>query len=193
MLPHDVEVIWDGISDTSPEHIKVLKGEFLSSGRSFVDTRTANTTVSFNLNAILETDENHYSLLMGPPNHFVEGAKPMTALIRSDWYGNTSLNFCWIITTPNVPVLFKKGTPFMFLINYPKQLLERTEFKVKTMTPEHSQQIRKYAEDRKNFYAENPGMKFTNMYRKGLDGTHEQESKHIDKVYRPMPSEPIYE
>jgi hypothetical protein len=33
----------------------------------------------------------------------------MTALIRSDWYKTSTLQYCWQITTPNKPVLFKAG------------------------------------------------------------------------------------
>lgn len=192
LLPHDVEVVWDGISTSEPHHVKITKGQFFKNGKSFVDTGTANGTISFNIDAMIETDLDHYSLLMGPPNYFINGAKPMSALIRSDWYKNNSLTFCWMMTTPNKPVLFKKGMPFMFLINYPKNLLETTKFIINTMTEEKKEQIRKYNEDKQNFYKENPNFNFANMYRKGLDGINEESSKYLDKVYRPRPGDVEY-
>lgn len=193
LLPQDVEVIWDGISDTSSSHVKILKGRTLPSGAHLVDTGTANATISFNLNAILETDKDHYSLLMGPPNHFVQGAKPMSALIRSDWYQHSSLQFCWQLTTPNKPILFKKDTPFLYLINYPKNLIETTDISVKNVTEEQLYKMRKYGEDREKFYSENPAFKWPNFYKKGVDGSSEDANHFLDGVYRPVPTKPNIE
>jgi hypothetical protein len=192
VLREDVEVIWDGISNTEPNHVKVLRGEYGSNGKKIVDTTTANATITFNLDAYIQTDEDHYCLLMGPPNHFVQGAKPMSALIRSDWYKTSPLQYCWQITTPNKPVVFPKGTPFLFMLNYPKNLIESTELLVSPMTKEDHDNINNYQSERQKYYKENPG-KFPNMYRKGINSLTENSEKFIDKVYKPNPGEVIYE
>ena len=193
LLPHDVTVIWDGVYSTDSHHVSILEGDTLPNGERIVDTATANSTISFNLNASIETDEDHYCILMGPPNHFVQGAKPMTALVRTDWYHHNNLQYCWIITTPNVPVTFKKDTPFMYLINYPKNLIETTDFTIRTATAAEKEQMAQYNLDRQAFYSKNPGLKFPNLYKKGLDGTGESSKKHIDSIYKPHPTEPKYE
>lgn len=193
LLPQDVEVVWDGISDTTPNHVTILQGQKLSNGQNLVETGTANATISFNLNAFLDTDQNHYSLLMGPPNHFVQGAKPMSALIRSDWYKHTSLNFCWQLTTPNKPILFKKDTPFMYLINYPKNLLETTELSIKAATNEQMKKMYEYSQDRNKFYEENPQFKWASFYKKGIDGSSEDANHFLDEIYRPIPKQPVIE
>jgi hypothetical protein len=193
VLPHDVVVEWDGISNTEHHHVKILEGEFLPNGKKLVDTHTANSTIAFNLNAFLETDDSHYSILMGPPNHFVDGAKPMTALIRTDWYKHNPLQYCWILTKPNVPITFKADTPFLFLMNYPKYLLESTDFTIKTATEEQMNKSNLYMTDRNEFYKQNPGLKFANMYKKGVDATSDDANHFIDKIYKPRPSDPIYE
>lgn len=193
VLLEDIEVIWDGISDTESHHVKVLSGQNLANGVRVVDTATANSTIAFNLNGFLETDEDHYSLILGPPNHFVDGAKPMTALIRSDWYHHNPLQFCWIITTPNKVVTFKKGTPVMTIMNYPKNLLESTNFYIKEATDEQKEKISNYGKDRTLFYQENPGLKWANMYKKGVDGLGDDANKYIESIYKPKLSKPINE
>lgn len=193
LLPQDITVIWDGVSDTTPNHVTILDGQKLPNGNNLADTTTGNATISFNLNAFLDTDENHYSLLMGPPNHFVQGAKPMSALIRSDWYKHTTLNFCWQITTPNKPITFKKDTPFMYLINYPKNLLETTDLSVKIATDEQKNKMIEYSNDRNKFYEENPPFKWASLYKKGTDGTSEDSTQFLDEIYRPVPKSPRIE
>jgi hypothetical protein len=192
VLREDVEVIWDGISNTESHHVKVLRGEYGANGKKIVDTTTANATITFNLDAYIETDNDHYSLLMGPPNHFVQGAKPMSALIRSDWYKTSPLQYCWQITTPNKPVVFHKGTPFLFIINYPKNLIESTNLLISPMTKEDHDNINSYQNERQKYYKENPG-KFPNMYRKGVNSLTENSDTFIDKIYKPNPGEVTYE
>jgi hypothetical protein len=193
VLLEDIEVIWDGISDTESHHVKIISGQNLPNGVRVVDTATANSTIAFNLNGFLETDPDHYSLISGPANHFVDGAKPMTALIRSDWYHHNALQFCWIITTPNKVVTFKKGTPVMTVVNYPKNLLESTNFYIKEATPEQKEKVAEYTKDRNLFYQENTGLKWANMYKKGVDGMSTDANKYIENIYKPNPSDPINE
>jgi hypothetical protein len=188
VLKQDVEVIWDGISSTESHHVKILRGEYNPEGKKVVDNTTANATIAFNLDAYIETDQDHYCLFMGPPNHFVKGAKPMSALIRSDWYKTSPLQYCWQITTPNKPVLFPKGTPFLFIMNYPKNLLESTNFAIKQMTEDDRLNIDRYQAERQKYYQENPG-KFPNMYRKGVDSLTDSANVFIDKIYKPSPGE----
>jgi len=188
VLKQDVEVIWDGISSTESHHVKILRGEYNPEGKKVVDNTTANATIAFNLDAYIETDQDHYCLFMGPPNHFVKGAKPMSALIRSDWYKTSPLQYCWQITTPNKPVLFPKGTPFLFIMNYPKNLLESTNFAIKQMTEDDRLNIDRYQAERQKYYQENPG-KFPNMYRKGVDSLTGSANVFIDKIYKPSPGE----
>lgn len=192
VLKNDVEVIWDGVSNTEAHHVKILKGEYSEDGKKLVDTSTANATITFNLDAYLETDAEHYCLFMGPPNHFVKGAKPMAALIRSDWYKTVPLQYCWQLTTPGKPVLFSKGTPFLFVFNYPKHLLETTSFSITQLTQEEKNNINTYQDERQKYYKENPG-KFPNMYRKGVDSLGDDAIKFIDKVFKPSPGEVTYE
>lgn len=188
-LAQDLEVVWDGVSNTEGHHVQILSGNILPNGVSVAETSTANATIAFNLVCYLETDPDHYLLFSGPPNVFVDGAKPMSALIRSDWYNFSSLQFCWQLTTPNKTITFKKDQPFLRIMNYPKNLLESTTVEINRATDEQKARAGKYGAERQEFYAANPG-KWPFFYKKGKEGDSEGCPVHIDKQYRPIPQEP---
>ena len=93
ILPQDVVVVWDGINDASPEHIKIIEGEFYN-GYPLVNTNQANGMLQFSLNVAIETDKEHFCRLTGAPNYFIDGAKPMDVLLRTDYY-NFNQNFLY--------------------------------------------------------------------------------------------------
>lgn len=185
ILPQDVEVVWDGISDTSADHVKIIRGEVLPSGTPFVHTDTANGTIAFNLNCFIETDENHYTLISGAPNYFINGAKPLSALIRSDIWSFTPIQFCWKITTPNKPVIFEKGMPFAFLLNYPIQTLQSTTLNIKKASKEILAKSSEYGDLRKLKYDEFNGKNYPMLYKK-----HSIDNKIKIK---PAPKKPVVE
>lgn len=187
LMPHDVEIIWDGISDSSSEHVKILKGESFTSGQRFAHTGTGNSTITFCLNALLETDDNHYSLLSGSPNYFLDGVKPMNGLIRSDWYHFNPIEFSWKVTTPNKKIVFEKDQPFLFLTNYPKNLINKTDFIVTKATSEEVERMSQYGKDRQKFYEDHK--KWTHWYRDGIEGNSGNSFAGAEKI---IPQEPRY-
>jgi hypothetical protein len=192
LLPHDVEATWDGISDTTKDHVDITKGKTLENGYTLADSSTGNATISFNLGGAVETDPDHYVLLIGPPNVFIDGAKPMAAVIRSDFYHHNNLQFCWKMTTPNKPVLFPAGTPFVRMMNYPKALLKETDFIITPTTAERQELMGLYNSDRQKFYQDNPG-RFPQLYKRGVTGTGEDAMKVMDDYLRPTPANPRIE
>jgi len=196
LLPHDVVVVWDGVHSTSGKHVKILEGEFLPNGQRFVDNATANGTITFDLNAVIETHPDYYILLSGSPNYFVDGAISMNALIRSDWYHHNSLQFCWKLTKSNEPIIFKKGTPFLFVMLYPKNLLETTQISIKNVNEEILSRISKYSNQRNNFYNDNSNsgrFVWSHMYKNGVDALDDTKIHYTDGAYRPNPQKPIVE
>lgn len=108
-FPEDISFVWDGITDTSPNHIKILKGEkYCSLGRG-------NATISFNTNLLIRTDENVTMLHMPVPNLFIEGVSPYTTLISTSFF-NSPFPCAWRITTPYKVITIKAGTPIIALL-----------------------------------------------------------------------------
>ena len=188
VLKQDVKFIWDGISDTSDEHVKILEGGVDSYGNKFADTLTANATISFTFNMVIETDKDHYVLLTGAPNYFIDGVQPMTAILQSDWYTYNAVNFCWKITRANEEITIPAGTPFMFMMNYPRNLLESTKLEVRKLNEEEHNRLNVYNEKRDSFYKNNEPWKWNQFYKHGIES---DDVKHIEKPFKPSPSEVI--
>jgi hypothetical protein len=182
LLPHDVEIVWDGVISPDPSHVKIISGEYYD-GMRIASTLTGSGTITFQLNCFFETDKDHYIMMSGSPNYFVDGVKPMNALWRSDYYTYGEANFCWKITEPNKVVTFKKGTPIAFIYNYPKDLLESTSISIENLAENKDliSKIDAYAQKRHKFYEENEDWTWGNFYKKGV-GPHDE--KYLDSVFK---------
>lgn len=190
VLKNDVSFIWDGISDSSPDHVKLIDGHIGPDGYNFLETNTANGTVTFHTGITAITDKDHHILISGAPNVFIDGAQPMTVLWQSDWYHFNAIQFCWKIYKANEKITIPAGTPFMFMMNYPKNLLESTVFTVTDYTEEDYKRMEEYGNFREKFYQENEEWKWHQYYKHGIESP---DIKHLDKPYRPAPSPVIEE
>lgn len=168
LLPQDVTIIWDGVSDSSKDHIKILDGEFYQ-GKRIVRTDTGNGMLTFDLNVTIETDKKHYSILKGSPNYFIEDATPIEVVIRTDYFNFFENFFCWKINKSNKPITFKKNMPIAFLINYPIDLLESTniEFKDFNLDKDKVFQKENYAQIKSDFFKNAKDWEWSHFYRKG--------------------------
>jgi hypothetical protein len=108
-FPEDIVFIWDGISDSSPNHVKVISGE------KYCSTLRANGTISFNTGLIFKTEEDVSLLQIPVPNYFVDGAQAFTTLISSSFFSG-ELPCVWKITRPFTEITIKANQPFVSLI-----------------------------------------------------------------------------
>jgi hypothetical protein len=122
-FPEDITFIWDGVSNSSGEHVTIL------SGSRYCSTNRGNATISFNTNLHFKTDENTTMLVMPVPNQFIDGAQCFTALITTSFL-NSALPIAWIITRPNVEITIPAGTPVASVIPISLTNLETYELLV---------------------------------------------------------------
>jgi hypothetical protein len=167
ILPQDVTVIWDGINDASPDHIKIIEGQYFND-IELIRTNTSNGMLTFNLGVSIETDKNHYSILKGSPNYFFNDAFPVEVIIRTDYYNFFENFICWKITTANKPITFKKGMPIAMLLNYPIDLLESTviSFSDINNNQEKLEQVKQYTELKENLGSKLSNWEWTHSYKK---------------------------
>lgn len=104
--PEDIVFIWDGVNDSTPDHVKVL------SGSKYARSNRGNRTISFDtgINILGENNENLSLLTMPVPNQFIRGAQCMTTLISSSVLGG-DLPIAWMITEPNIEITIPANTP----------------------------------------------------------------------------------
>lgn len=123
-FPDDITFIWDGISDTTPDHVKILSGE------KHVHANRGNATISFNTGLIFKTSENYSLLAMPVPNQHTAGVSPFTTLISTSFY-SSDLPCAWRITEANKEITIKAGTPVMAILPISLTNLQNTELHVK--------------------------------------------------------------
>jgi hypothetical protein len=105
----DVKFIWNGITDTSPENVKILQGQnFTYSGRG-------QSTVSFHTGLVFKTEENVSFLTINPVNYFNSDFETMSSLISTSWY-NKDLPLAIRVKTPNKEITIKAGEPIATII-----------------------------------------------------------------------------
>lgn len=168
----DLSFIWDGITDTTPDHVKVLEGS------KYLSTTRGNATISFNTSLLVKTDSDTTTLTMPVPNLFVKEAQCYTDLISTSFYEH-SLPVAWRITEPNVEITIPAGQPVAAILpislgnlqdNYTLEVLEGLPY------PDYWGEVQKYGDalqDRQNVGD------WTKMYRDALDysgksiGSHE--------------------
>jgi hypothetical protein len=119
-FPEEISFIWDGISDSSADHVKVLSGE------KYVSTRRANGTISFNSGFGFKTQNDLSLLCMPTPNQFIRGAQCFTTLISTSFF-NGDFPIVWKITEPMIKIVIPANTPVANIIPISLTELQNSE------------------------------------------------------------------
>lgn len=127
-FPEDITFIWDGINDSTPDHVKVISGE------KYVHTNRGNRTISFNTGIYFSTKKNISLLTMPVPNQFIEGAQCMTTVISTSVL-ESELPIAWMILQPNIEITIPAGTPIATILPISLNDLQSYEVTVKNHTP----------------------------------------------------------
>ena len=170
-FPEDIEFIWDGISDSSPEHVKIIKGE------KYVSSLRSNATISFNANIIFKTEKNISLLQMPTPNQFIEGVSPFTTIISTSFFSGP-LPCAWRITKPNSVITIKANTPFITIL--PISLTDLQNSQINLYSKPEEEHIDSTGEDYKNAVEQiTKNGNWSNFYRNAVNhlgdsiGSHE--------------------
>lgn len=123
ILPEELVVIWDG----GPSPAQIISGG-VHNGFHFAHSNI-HGMISIATGWAINTEEGYSLWTTGSPNYYVDGASPMTASIPSSWWPD-EVQTNWVIHKVNEPVVFPKGSPFLFFTIYPTDLLPSVEFEV---------------------------------------------------------------
>jgi hypothetical protein len=175
-FPEDISFIWDGITDSTPEHVTILSGEkYAYPGR-------ANGTISFNCGLMIKSQD-HLSLLSMPvPNLFIDGAVPFTTLISSSFFRG-ELPIAWMITKPNEVITIKAGTPVIAILPINLEELQNSEitYRPYSILPPESFNHQEYGQ---HVYELNRSGVWSNFYRDAVDHLKNSIGKHQVKAIR---------
>lgn len=183
-FPEDIRFIWDGITDTTPDHIKVLEGE------KFVGTQRGNATLSFNTGLRFITDESTSMLAMPVPNAFIRGVQCYTTLISTSFFIHM-LPIAWRVLEPNLEIVIPAGTPVATVLPISLTKLQSDyELQIVEDQPagEYWDEVKKYGDVT---IIKNGVGDWSKMYRDAVDyngdpiGSHETKSIRLKTVTCP--------
>lgn len=183
-FPEDITFIWDGINDSTADHVKIL------SGSRYVHSGRGNRTISFytDITFVGENNENVTLLTMPVPNQFIRGAQCMNTLISTSVLSG-ELPVAWMITEPNIEITIPANTPVAAILPISLSDIQSYELEILNGRPDYEDDAwnikmrdRGAASQEKNSKGE-----WTHFYRDAVDhdgnpaGSHEAK-KIIMKV-----------
>ena len=130
--PEDIAFIWDGINDSTPDHVKILSGE------KYVHPNRGNRTISFytDFTFVGENGENLSLLTMPVPNQFIRGAQCMSTVISTSVLAN-DLPIAWMITEPNIEITIPAGTPIAAILPLSLTDIQSHELEIRNGRPDY--------------------------------------------------------
>jgi hypothetical protein len=183
-FPEDIKFIWDGITDTTPDHIKILQGS------EYVSTVRGNATISFLTGMLVRTDTETSTIAMPVPNQFIRGAQCYTSTISTSFYMH-EFPVAWRVTEPNIEITVPAGTPVASLMPISLSKLQNEyemEYIEEPMPGGYWDEIRKYGDEA---VIKNGVGDWSKMYRDGVNydgtkiGNHELKTIKLKKVTCP--------
>jgi hypothetical protein len=174
-FPEDITFIWDGVSDSNPEHVKIIKGN------KYAYPARGNATVSFNTGIKFKTEKTKTLLITPAPNFFIEGAQCFTSLISTSFF-RAELPVAWMITSPNKEITIPAGYPICSILPISLNELNNSEIQI-GVEPENEkvseQELYEYSMAINEI---NKKFEWSDFYRDGVDhkgnklGEHELKS-----------------
>lgn len=174
-FPEDISFIWDGINDSTSDHVSVIKGE------RFVHPHRGNRTISFSTGLYFDSETNISLLTVPVPNQFIPGTQCITTVVSTSVL-NSEFPIAWIINQPNIEITIPANTPIAAILPISIKDIESHEIIMKNGTPQKWQSVEwhRYMMDRSAISQEkNSKGDWTHFYRDATDhlgnavGSHE--------------------
>lgn len=162
-FPEDISFVWDGVNDSSPDHIKIISGE------RYVHPNRGNRTISFNTGLTFSSENNVTLLTMPVPNQFISGAHCMTTLISTSALPY-EFPIAWMVNVPNVEIKIPANTPVASVLPISIKDAENYEMEISSTPFNDTPEFLKWSMDR----GQETGRRisegnWTNFYRDAVD------------------------
>ena len=176
-FPKDISFVWDGISDTSGSHVKVLEGE------EYCYTERANATISFKTGIVFETDKDVSLLQMPVPNMFIDGAQAFTTIISTSFFKG-EFPCALRITKPFTKITIKANQPFISIVPISLSYLQNSMIEIDNYKNIKNNVVLKEEEHVKIVKEKTDGGKWTNFYRDAVNYKGQKIGEHEVKAIR---------
>lgn len=173
----DIVFTWNGITDTSSETVKIIKGDHFSY------TGRGQATISINTGLIFKTEKDVSMLTISPVNYFNEDFETMSSLISTSFYSNP-LPLAIKAKSANKEVTIKAGTPLATIIPISLTALDNTEIVIVDYEdPDRKKEManRAYGDAAQ---VVNSSGQWTDWYREAINEKGESIGQHETKTLR---------
>jgi hypothetical protein len=172
----DIEFIWDGVNDQTPDRVQVFSPEGAYSGRG-------QSSISLNTGLVFRTAQDVSIFTINPVNYFSDEFETMASLISTSFYDNP-LPLAIKAKVANKRVVIKAGTPVATIIPISLSNLNGTDIEI----------IKYQDPDRKRLDANisygsaaqeiNSSGKWTDWYRDAVNEKEESQGSHEVKTLK---------
>jgi hypothetical protein len=118
----DIEFIWDGVNDQTPDRVQVFSPEGAYSGRG-------QSSISLNTGLVFRTAQDVSIFTINPVNYFSDEFETMASLISTSFYDNP-LPLAIKAKVANKRVVIKAGTPVATIIPISLSNLNGTDIEI---------------------------------------------------------------
>jgi hypothetical protein len=173
----DIEFLWDGTNDQSPDHIEIISapdGSYGGRGQS---------SISFNTGLVFRTDQDVSLLTINPVNYFNEDFETMSNLISTSFYDNP-LPLAIKARVPNKKVIIKAETPLATIIPVSLSNLNNTSIEIFDYKDENQERSRANKAYGEASQVVNSSGQWTDWYRNAVNEKEEHLGSHEVKVLK---------
>jgi hypothetical protein len=173
----DIEFVWDGINDQTPDHIKIIKapeGSYGGRGQS---------SISLNTGLIFRTEQDVSIFTVNPVNYFSNDFETMSNLISTSFYDNP-LPLAIKAKSPNKSVVIKAGTPVATIIPISLSSLNNTSIEIFDYKDEKRERINANIAYGEAAQVINSSGQWTDWYRDAVNEKGESVGSHEVKALR---------
>jgi hypothetical protein len=172
----DIEFIWDGVNDQTPDRVQVFSPEGAYSGRG-------QSSISLNTGLVFRTDQDVSIFTINPVNYFSDEFETMSSLISTSFYDNP-LPLAIKAKVANKRVIIKAGTPVATIIPISLSNLNGTNIEI----VEYQDPDRKRLNANMSYGSAaqeiNSSGKWTDWYRDAVNEKKESQGSHEVKTLK---------
>jgi hypothetical protein len=173
----DIEFVWDGTNDQTPDHIEIIsapEGSYSGRGQS---------SISFNTGLVFRTDQDVSLFTINPVNYFNEDFETMSNLISTSFYDNP-LPLAIKAKSANKNVTIKAGTPVATIIPISLSSLNNTSIELLDYKDEDRKRINANISYGEAAQVVNSSGQWTDWYRDAINENGDTVGSHEVKVLR---------
>jgi hypothetical protein len=117
-LDKDIRFIWDGVNDTSQDHVTILEGE------DFAYTGRGQSSLSIHTGIVIRSD-----MTINPVNYFNNDFETIATVISTSWL-DTGFPLAIRAKIANKEILIKAGEPIATIIPISLSAMDKTEIQI---------------------------------------------------------------